>query len=229
MYYEFSILLLYLWIMAKMNESWMNDGKGRKRSPRFCSTLIPIIPLSRFSLVFSQGRSWQVGGGGVLGCPWHPLGRPSFEQTTYNIQVAKTPWQYLGRKSHCWKAHFFKICFFVEYFRQRLLSLVNMGLHAAIIRLSPLTHEGEQRYKPYIVGDPQMVTPPLKNSGYAPASSCVFPTEPWESLWSRQLWKNLKGLSPNRSILWLWKSQEYSYHIKTTVYLQQLKGCKVLN
>ena len=43
-----------------------------------------------------------------------------------------------------------------------------MGLHAAIIRLSPLTHEGEQRYKPYIVGDPQMVTPPLKNPGYAP-------------------------------------------------------------
>ena len=64
------------------------------------------------------------------------LGRPSFEQTTYNIQVVKTPWQYLGRKSHCWKAHFFKICFFVKYFRQRLLSLVNMGLHAAIIRLS---------------------------------------------------------------------------------------------
>ena len=53
---------------------------------------------------------------GVLGCPWTPLGRPSFEQTTYNIQVAKTPWQYLGRKSHCWKAHFFKICFFVKYF-----------------------------------------------------------------------------------------------------------------
>ena len=45
----------------------------------------------------------------------------------------------------------FKICFFVKYFRQRLLSLVNMGLHAAIIRLSPLIHEGEQRYKRYIV------------------------------------------------------------------------------
>ena len=30
--------------------------------------------------------------------------------------------------------------FFVKYFRQRLLSLVNMGLHAAIIRLSPLIH-----------------------------------------------------------------------------------------
>ena len=46
----------------------------------------------------------------------------------------------------------------VKYFRQRLLSLVNMGLHAAIIRLSPLIHEGEQRYKLYIVGDPQMVS-----------------------------------------------------------------------
>ena len=85
------------------------------------------------------------------------LGRPSFEQTTYDIQVAKTPWQYLGRKSHCWKSHFFKICFVVKYFRQRLLSLVNMGRHAATTRLSPLIHEGEQRYKPYIVGDPRMV------------------------------------------------------------------------
>ena len=48
-----------------------------------------------------------------------------------------------------------------------------MGLHAAIIRLGPLIHDGEQRYKPYIVGDPRMVslsvTPPLKNPGYAPA------------------------------------------------------------
>ena len=43
-----------------------------------------------------------------------------------------------------------------------------MGLHATIIRLSPLIHEGEKRYKPYIVGDPRMVTPPLKNPGYAP-------------------------------------------------------------
>ena len=50
-----------------------------------------------------------------------------------------------------------------------------MGLHAAIIRLSPLIHKGEQRYKPYIVGDPRMVspavTPPLKNPGYAPERS----------------------------------------------------------
>ena len=57
-----------------------------------------------------------------------------------------------------------------------------MGLHAAIIRLSPLIYEGEQRYKPYIVDDPRMVsllvpavpvasvTPPLKNPGYAPVS-----------------------------------------------------------
>ena len=115
---------------------------------------------------------------GVLGCPWPPLGRPSFEQTTYNIQVAKTPWQYLDRKSYCWKAHFFEICFFVKYFRQRLLSLVNMGLYAAIIRLSPLIHEGEQRYKPHIVGDPWMVslsvTPPLKNLGYVTASYDLY-------------------------------------------------------
>ena len=115
---------------------------------------------------------------GVLGCPWPPLGRSSFKKTTYNIQVAKTPWQYIGSKSHCWKAHFFKICLFVKYFRQRLLSLVNMGLHAAIIRRSPLKHEGEQLYKPCIVGDPRMVTPPLKNPGYAPAGNKTNSTEP---------------------------------------------------
>ena len=51
--------------------------------------------------------------------------------------------------------------FFVKYFHQRLLSLVNMGLHAAIIWLSPLIHKGEQLYKPCIVGDPWMVTPSL--------------------------------------------------------------------
>ena len=51
-----------------------------------------------------------------------------------------------------------------------------MALHAAIILLSRLIHEGEQRHKPYIVGDPRMViwwvasvTPPLKNPGYAHA------------------------------------------------------------
>ena len=54
-----------------------------------------------------------------------------------------------------------------------------MGLHVAIIRLSLLINEGEQWYKPYIVGDPPMVSllnitsslcdPPLKNPGYAPA------------------------------------------------------------
>ena len=53
-----------------------------------------------------------------------------------------------------------------------------MGLHAAIIRLSPLIHEGEQRYKPHIVGDRRMVslsvTPPLKNPGYAPASYDLY-------------------------------------------------------
>ena len=70
--------------------------------------------------------------------------------------MAKTP---CGRKSHCWKAHFFKISFFVKYFRQRLLS--NTGLHAAIIRLSPLIHEGEQRVSSlcdHILGDPGAVS-----------------------------------------------------------------------
>ena len=58
------------------------------------------------------------------------------------------------------------------YFRQRLLSLVNMGLHAVIIRLSPLILEGKQRCKPYIVGDPRMVsmsvTPPFEKSWLRP-------------------------------------------------------------
>ena len=50
-----------------------------------------------------------------------------------------------------------------------------------IIRLSPLIHEGEEQYKPYIVGDPRMVslsvTPPLKNPGYAPVSVNPVPVE----------------------------------------------------
>ena len=60
-----------------------------------------------------------------------------------------------------------------------------MGLHAAIVGLSSLIHEGEQRYIPYIVGDPRMVslsvTPPLKNPGYAPALPfyVAFLTENW--------------------------------------------------
>ena len=144
--------------------------------------------------------------GGVLGCPWPPLGRPSFEQTTYNIQMAKTPWQYLGRKSHCWKAHFFKICFFVKYFRQRLLSLVNMGLHAAILRLSPLIHEGEQRYKPYIVGDPRMViywvasvNPPYKNPAYAPAYDNL--SIPYRLTISRQAKSIISAFQENTTIL----------------------------
>ena len=97
-----------------------------------------------------QGR----GGRGVARGSWgarDPLGRPSFEQTTFRWR--KRHDNYLGRKSHCSKAHYFKICFFVKYFRQRLLSLVNMGLHTAIIQLSPLIREGGKRYKPYIVGE----------------------------------------------------------------------------
>ena len=116
----------------------------------------------RFLVLNSFCSSWLRGvARGGPGVPVTPLGRPSFEQTTYNIQVAKTPWQYLGRKSHCWKAHFFKICFFVKYFRQRLLSLVNMGLHAAIIRLSPLIHEGEQRVS-------SLCDPPFEKSWLRP-------------------------------------------------------------
>ena len=67
-------------------------------------------------------------GGGVLGYPWPPLVGHLLSKQPTIFQVAKTPWQYLGRKSHCWKAH-------VNGPRQRPLSLVNMGLHAAMIRL----------------------------------------------------------------------------------------------
>ena len=72
--------------------------------------------------------------------PVTPHGRPSFEQTAYILAVKAIV-----------EKPTFKIYFFVKYFSQRLLSLVNMGLHAAIIRLSPPIHEGEQQYKPYIV------------------------------------------------------------------------------
>ena len=41
------------------------------------------------SNVFNRGVA--KGGGGGPGVPVTPLGRPSFAQTTYNIQVAKTP------------------------------------------------------------------------------------------------------------------------------------------
>ena len=74
----------------------------------------------------------------------------------------------------------FKICFFVKYFRQRLLSLVNKGLHAAIIRLSLLIHEGEQRFKPYIVGDPRMLIlsslcdPPFEKSWLRPCGEAYL-------------------------------------------------------
>ena len=112
---------------------------------------------------------------GSPGVPMTP-GRPSFEQTTYNIQVAKTPWQHLGGKSLCRKAHIFKICFFVKHFRQWFLSLVNVGLHPAIIQAwAWLIHEGEQRYKAAIRVKVDMtiwwvasVTARLKNPGYAP-------------------------------------------------------------
>ena len=158
--------LIHLSLVASNKPSWHNliwRLVIRVRKPK----------KSSFRSVF-LGGSWG---------PRDPPRRPSFEQTTYNIQVAKTPWQYLGLKSHSWKAHVFKICFFVKYFRQRLLSLVNMGLHAAIIRLSPLIHEGEQRYKPYIVGNPRMVslsvTPPPPNPPPRPPLWKILATPLW--------------------------------------------------
>ena len=60
-----------------------------------------------------------------------------------------------------------------------------MGVHAAIIRLSPLIHEGKQRYKPYKVGDPGMVS--LLNI----TSSLCDPPPPlphFEKSWLRPLY-----------------------------------------
>ena len=75
--------------------------------------------------------------------------------------LSKQPTIFRWRKRHnnilAVKAIVEKPTFLKFVFRQRLLSLVNKGLHAAIIRLSPLIHEGKQLYKPYIVGDPRMV------------------------------------------------------------------------
>ena len=103
-------------------------------------------------------------GRGVLGCLWPPLGRPSFEQKTYNIQVVKMPRDNILAITPLVEKPTFLKFVFVKYFRQRLLSFVNIGLHATIIWLSPLIHEREQWYKPYIIGDPRMVSllwPPL--------------------------------------------------------------------
>ena len=145
--------------------------EGIKKSEE--GTICILFWLMGFDSLMVFIRGVARGGGGVLGCPWPPLGRPSFEQTTYNIQVAKMPWQYLGRKSNCCKAHFFKICFFVKYFRQRLLSLVNMGLHAVIIRLT--------------IWRVASVTPPLKNSGYAPVHAVKLRSKRFQASSSRKL------------------------------------------
>ena len=81
----------------------------------FCHPLTPHCQCNRSCLRMRLAESYKQGlARGILGCLWPPpppiLGRPSFEQTTYNIQVAKTPWQYLGSKSHCWKAHNLSFC-----------------------------------------------------------------------------------------------------------------------
>ena len=127
---------------ASLSCCWWSLNKSRCR-----------IYLRDVRLSFCRGVAR---GGGSWGARDPPLGRPSFEQTTYNIQVAKTPWKYLGRQSHCWKAHFLKMCFFVKYFRQRLLSLVNMGVEVDMT-----------------IWWVASVTPPLKNPGYAPV------VKPW--------------------------------------------------
>ena len=93
-------------------------------------------------------------GPGVPVTPPPPLGRPSFEQTPTIFRWRKRHDNILAVKAIFEKPTFLKFLFFsVKYFCQRLLSLVNMGL-PAIIRLNPLIHEGEQRYKQNIVGDP---------------------------------------------------------------------------
>ena len=88
-----------------------------------------------------------------------------------------------------------------------------MGLPAAIIGLSPLIHEGEQWYKPYIVGDPPdgvpVCDPPFEKSWLRPCimisnipieklPGCVFPilnnyVHYWRS--SNLVFKHLKDLT----------------------------------
>ena len=105
-------------------------------------------------------------GRGVAGGSWGARDPP-----LVGLLLRKQPTIFTWRKRHdnilavgilaiVEKPTFLKFVFFVKCFRQRLLSLVNIGLYAPIIRLSPLIHEGEQRYKSYIVGDSRMVTPP---------------------------------------------------------------------
>ena len=69
--------------------SWRLYNVFNQQDQKSFSTVWSLIKRS-----LRQGRSWGGGGGGGgggPGLPVIPLGRPSFEKTTYNIQVAKTP------------------------------------------------------------------------------------------------------------------------------------------
>ena len=75
-----------------------------------------------YKLLRGEGR----GGPGVPMTP--PLGRLLLSKQPTIFRWQKRHDNILAIKANCRKAHFFKICFFVKYFRQRLLSLVNMGV-----------------------------------------------------------------------------------------------------
>ena len=130
-------------------------------SPGIYFLCVPSLLLSFFEIIFVHYsnkffcllyRGVARKGGGSWGARDPPLvGLLLCKQATI-FRWRKRHDNILAVKGIVEKPTFLKFVFFVKYFRQRLLSLVNMGLHAAIIRLSPLIHEGEQQYKPYIVG-----------------------------------------------------------------------------
>ena len=123
---------------------------------------VPSLLLSFFEIIFVHYSNKffcvlyrgvaRKGGGGSWGARDPPLvGLLLCKQATI-FRWRKRHDNILAVKGIVEKPTLKKIFFFGKNFRQRLLSLVKMGLHAAIIRLSPLIHEGEQQYKPYIVG-----------------------------------------------------------------------------
>ena len=65
--------------------------RGEKAVPACALRSFPSSPSRASRLSSARGVARWGGGGEGPGVPVTPLGRPSFEQTTYNIQVAKTP------------------------------------------------------------------------------------------------------------------------------------------
>ena len=61
------------------------------KSKRKCFSVRILFTNVKLPYSMSHIRGVSKGGGRSWGARYPPFGRPSFEQTTYNIQVAKTP------------------------------------------------------------------------------------------------------------------------------------------